>query len=391
LAKFKVGIVGLSRGKGYVGVFAAHPRVEVAAVCDIDEDKLNIVGDAFKLEDKHLYKNYDEFINDDFDIVVIASPIPMHTEHTLKALAAGKHVLCEQTVAYTVDECEQVIEAVKKSKKTYMMAENYCYFYFIQEWKKIIKEGRLGKIIYAEAEYIHNIEEILIDKETGKRFWRNLRAPIWYCAHPIGPILFLTDDKIIKASGRHCGFNRWPDKEKELGFLDMEVGIFETENGMIFKILRSQVAAHHHMVWYSLYGTKGSLENQRIRNQNGIQCIEDETGIDKQIQFGEKPELIQPGYESFASFVPTGIDENKKGGELIQHKLVDPSAPKDAYVGLHGTSEYYLIRDFIDSIENKTKPPIDVIRSVEFTIPGIIAHESALNNGEWKDVPQYTW
>jgi len=389
-SKFKIGIAGLSRGRSWVDVFESHSsRVEVVALCDIDEDKLKEVGEAFKLEDKHLYRKYDEFINDNFDIVAIATPIPFHTEHTVKALESGKHVLCEQTVAYTVAECEKVIDTVKKSGKSYMMAENYCYFHYIQQWKKMINEGRLGEIVYAEAEYIHNVEELLINGKTGERFWRNLRAPIWYSAHTIGPILYLTNDRIVRASGRHCGYHRWPDKIKEPGFLDMEVGIFETKNGIILKILRSQTAVHHHMVYYCLYGTKGSVENHRIRGQKGILTIENETGIDKQVQFGEKPELIQPGYETFSP-PPPKIDKDKVGGQLIDSKLVDPNAPEDAYI-VHGTSEYYLIKEFLDSIENKTKPPIDVIRSVEFTIPGIIAHESALKNGEWMEVPQYSW
>ena len=49
-----------------------------------------------------------------------------------------------------------------------MMAENYCYFHYVLQWKKMIAAGRLGEIYYAEGEYIHEITEILEDPKTGE-------------------------------------------------------------------------------------------------------------------------------------------------------------------------------------------------------------------------------
>lgn len=65
-----------------------------------------------------------------------------------------------------------------------------------------------------------------------------------------------------------------------------------------------------------------------------------------------------------------------------------PNAPEGARVGAHGTSEYYLVRDFIDALTTGKRAPIDAVRASEFTIPGIIAHESAKQGGVWLDVPQ---
>ena len=59
-----------------------------------------------------------------------------------------------------------------------MMAENYCYFHYIREWQKMINQGRLGTIVYAESEYIHEIVNLLVDPNTGERHWRSRRAPI---------------------------------------------------------------------------------------------------------------------------------------------------------------------------------------------------------------------
>jgi predicted dehydrogenase len=357
MEKLKVGIAGLGRGVSLLNVFSGHPDIEITAICDIDEKKLKEVGDLFKLPDNKRFKNYDDFINSDFDIVVISTPIPYHTEQTIKALENKKDVLCEQTVAYTIEECEKVLNTVKKTKRIYMMAENYCYFHYIREWKKIVENGKIGEIYYAEGEYIHNILHLLVDEKEGKYFWRAERPPILYCAHTLGPLLSIMNDRIIKGCGLTTGFKKMPKYKNFIGFLDIEVGLFKTQKGAIIKILRSQVAARPHMVWYSLYGTKGHLEGPRDRG-DGLYYSE-----------GETPEKGIP----------------------YPCPLSDPSLSGEAAKGGHGTSEYYMIRDFIESVKNRRRPPVDIIRAIDFTVPGIIAHMSAMKGGEWLDVPLFNW
>lgn len=362
MKKYRVGIVGLSRGRGFVDVFAAHPRVEVSALCDLNESLLAELGEAFSLPDSSLHTDYESFLNTDTDIVIIATPIPEHTAHTIAALEAGKHALCEQTVAYTVAECEQVVETVKRTGKQYMMAENYCYFDYVRKWKDLVASGSIGDIYYAEGEYIHEIMDLLVDEKSGTWFWRHERPPIWYCAHTLGPVLTLMDDRIVKACGLTTGFNRAPTYTDHPGFLDFEIGLFKTAKGKVVKILRSQTAARPHMVWYSLYGTKGHLEN-------GRDPLGDNTGL----------------YYSDDSM------QTYDSAERMHCTDSDPLAPPEARRGGHGTSEYYLIRDFLDAVEHNVRPPIDAVRSTDLTIPGIVAHESAMKGGAWLDVPLLNW
>jgi len=79
----------------------------------------------------------------------------------------------------------------------------------------------------------------------------------------------------------------------------------------------------------------------------------------------------------------------EEGAQVIDCLTVDPNAPAEARQGGHGTSEYYMVRDFIDSLEQGCKPPIDVVRAMDFTIPGIVAHEAAMKGGVWLDVPLF--
>ena len=362
MRKWKVGIVGLRRGGGFVRVFSHHPQIEIAAACDLNQERLADTASAFELPDDRCYTGYDAFLEAPTDIVVIATPIAFHAEQTIKAVESGKHVLCEQTAAYTVEDCERIVNAVKRTGMTYMMAENYCYFHYIGEWKKLIDQGKLGKIFYAEAEYVHEIINLLADPETGEYHWRHDRPPIWYCAHCLGPLLMLANDRIVQACGSHAGFNKAPEQSDHIGFLDMEVGLFRTQKGALFKILRSQVAHRYpHMVWYSLYGTGGYVESDRHDpSGNGLLYIDGEMS-------------------------------KKDGAKVMPCAQKDPNAPEEASAGGHGTSEYYMIRDFLHAIENSTRPPIDVIRAMDFTVPGLIAHESAMTDGNWREVPLFGW
>lgn len=348
--KWKVGVVGLQRGKVFVDVFKSHPKTEVVAICDVNEGLLENVGKELSLSDKGMFTFFDDFLaKSPVDIVVIATPIEFHTEQTLKSLEAGKDVLCEQTMAYTIADCEKVVDAVKRTGRVYMMAENYIYFHYLRKWKEIVSQGKLGTIVYAENEYLNPIVPLLVDEKTGKFSWRAVRAPIWYCAHSIGPLLYLMDDRIVKAMGILGDFQSYPQYRDYIGFVDVEVGIFQTLKGAIIKVLVSNVSPRGHIIYYSLYGTKGYLETPRKGNEGLF-------------------------------YVPQEMDSPMP----FPCPVVDPEPP-------HRIPEFYLVEDFLKAVETRSRPPIDVIRSADFTVPGLVAHQSALSGGKWLDVPLFEW
>ena len=199
---YKVGVVGVSRGGSYMRHYARSERTQITALCDLDETKLADCGKHLGLPDSALYTDYDAFLDSDIDIVVVGTPIPFHAEQAVKALKAGKHVLSEVTMANTVEGCREIWETAKTAKGKYMLAENYIYFHFMKQWRQYVKDGLLGDIHYAEAEYIHDIRHLLVVKTSGETFWRTYRPPIHYCTHCLGPIMSLIGggDYIVKAT-----------------------------------------------------------------------------------------------------------------------------------------------------------------------------------------------
>ena len=356
MEKLKVGLVGIGRGTAYGNIFTKHPFTEVVALCDTNEEKLEKHGRDYGLSDNALFTDYGNFIESGCDIVVLGTPMPYHADEVVDAIEAGCHVLSEVTAASTLEGCERIWNAVRTHDRKYMMAENCCYMHFAQEWKAIADAGKLGDIYYAEADYVHEIRDLIIDAVTGEEKWRVHRAPLHYCSHSLGPILqMMPDDYIVSCTASGNRATILPHEGD--GFIDMQVGLFKTKKGATIKVCRSSVATRKTpLCTYSVYGTKGCLESGRTRYDNmGLKYIEGED----------------------AECVPMKISTS------------DPNAPAEARLGGHGTSEYYLVRDFLDSVIHDTKPPIDVVRAMDMSVPGLIAHEAAMEGGVWKEIPLF--
>lgn len=350
---FRIGLVGVGRGSGYGRVFAHDPRCEIVACCDANEQALARFQQELGLPDDRCFASYADFVALDMDVVFVGTPIPFHAEQTVAALEGGKHVLSEVTASNTIEGCRQIVEAVQRTGRRYMLAENCCYWPFAAQWRQWVQAGRLGEIFYAECEYVHDIRSLVYDPVTQTQRWRAKRPPLHYCSHSLGPILEIMGDRIVRAMGVGNGRRILP--EGDLGGIDMQVALFETQKGATIKLLRSSVAprkpAYH---YYSLQGTKGYVES----NRRGI-----------------------PGPGML--YVEGEMDDTQE----IEVTTIDASLPEEARAGGHGTAEWSLVQDFLAALEAGVKPPLDEVRAMDLTVPGLIAHESAMQGGVWLEVP----
>lgn len=92
----------------------------------------------------------------DIDVVDIVTPNYMHAEMAIAALEAGKHVICEKPLAMNTEEAERVLEAARKSGKLHMICHNYRFAPAVRYAKKLIEEGRLGRIYHVRAVYLQD-------------------------------------------------------------------------------------------------------------------------------------------------------------------------------------------------------------------------------------------
>ena len=157
--KLKVGVVGLSRGHIHAMNSIKASNIELTAVCDIDHQRIDRQKKYYPDSVKIYYDHKELCADPNVDAVIMATPIDVHADTVIDALNAGKHVLSEVIVATTIDDIYRIGEAIKKSGKVYMMAENYCYIRPLLIVENLIKNGKFGEIFYAESEYLKDFQE----------------------------------------------------------------------------------------------------------------------------------------------------------------------------------------------------------------------------------------
>lgn len=156
----KTAVVGLGfMGQTHVSCYQNSPLSHLAAVGDANAGKMrsgarvagNIDSNApLDLSDVRTTSDIAALIADpEIELIDFCLPTREHARHTIAALQAGKHVLCEKPLAWTVLECDQVIEAWKSSGKYLLIG--HCLRFWPQYVRahEMIQSGELGQVLYA--------------------------------------------------------------------------------------------------------------------------------------------------------------------------------------------------------------------------------------------------
>ncbi len=357
----RFGVIGLRRGASFLRVCRAAEGATVAAIFDIDADA---VGTAAAEIGAQPFTNYDDFLNADIDAVVIASPLPFHAGQAAQALRADKHVLSEVTACLNLEQARDLVAAAKESNAIYMMAENYRYFDEVELLKRLADDERFGEIYFLEGEYVHDCKDLWFD-DNGNLTWRGKGQLGVYCTHSLGPLLYITGDRVETVS---CvavpGGKYLPDNHNPTMHLMQMV----TDSGKVLRVRVDHVSSRpHQMAYYSVQGNRGSFESWRGH------------GDKNKIWFADDHEPSRLGRD--------GAQWHDTDTYAARYTPDRVAAPAEASLGGHGTSEYWLLRDFLAAVRGEIACPIDVHRAMDYTLPGIVALESALTHGSPITVP----
>ena len=143
--------------------------VVVAAVAARDRNR------AEQFAERHhiplVYDHYDSVIADDsLDVIYNPLPISHHLEYTVKALRAGKHVLCEKSFALNAREAEEMHAVAQDTGLVLIEAFHYRYHPIFQRALEIVESGTLGKLEHIDARFVvgtPNAENIRMHYDTG--------------------------------------------------------------------------------------------------------------------------------------------------------------------------------------------------------------------------------
>jgi len=356
----RFGVIGLRRGQSFVRVCRAVGGAVVTALFDVDHAHAERAAAEIGAM---AYVDLDALLGADIDAVVIASPVPYHARQAVAALGAGKHVLSEVAACCTLAEAQALVQAARASAAVYMLAENYRYFDEVELIKRMHADGRFGEVYYGEGEYLHDCKGLWYN-EDGSLTWRGSGAAGVYCTHSLGPLLYVTGDRVAAVSALAVPGGQF---DAHVTFPTMHLLQMVTTGGVTLRVRVDHVSPRpHQMAYYALQGTRGSYEAWRGYGDSSKAWLGDE----------QEPSLFHAPARWHA------LEE--QAPRYIPERL---AAPSQARSGGHGASEYWLLRDFLAAVRGAMASSIDVYRALDYTLPGIRAVESAQSGGAPVSVP----
>jgi len=380
-----MGVVG--GGFGAEFQWHLHPQSRVVAVCDLRDERLRVLKERYRCD--ALYKDYKRFLQHrGLDAVAIFTPPHLHVPMALEALAAGKHVISAVPAGLSRAELEQLLAAVKKSGLKYMMAETSRFRPDVLTCEQWAREGRFGTIFYSEAEYHHTgdnefcygerfdcqtCQEDAYDKGTFRveravQTWSCL-PPMFYPTHATGLIIPVIKERFVEVTA--IG---WGERHQMLGdknyyknpFWNSQA-FFKTSGGHSARISVWWHAAAGHTERGAFYGDRMSYVMERPEGSPPVLIRQSPR---RQSQIGI--------YDSHVAIEPIKVPDHRE-------KL---PAELRAVRTSHGNSHPFITHEFVASIVEDRLPAVNVWEAIAYTMPGLVAHQSALQGGVQLKIPE---
>lgn len=367
--KVRMGVVGGRFGASFY--WHTHPQSEVVAVSDLRPERLERLKDVYQCD--RGYPSLSELITDpEVEAVAIFTGAPDHVRHSVECMKAGKHVACAVPAGCAVEECEELLDTVKQTGLTYMMFETSYYRQPMISARKWWKEGRFGEIYYSESEYHHaGLDSLFI--ENGERTWRYGYPPMLYPTHTLAFLVGLTGERLtdVMCVGWGSDAVYWKDNAYDNPFSN-QTAFFKTNEGHSHRASVFWEGAHRGTERGQWYGTEMSFfmphphghDAAIVRPEGHTET--DDAGFERTL----------PAFEEYGK---TAWYETDMLPEPLRHDTG------------HGGSHTFLTHEFVEALIQERRPSIDVVESLAYTVPGIIAHESSLKDGEQLRIPQYEW
>lgn len=355
----RVGVVGV--GRGY-WAFAREAKeklgLKLVALCDIRDDALAKAGKELGVA---TYTDYGKFLEHDMDAVILANYFPDHAPFAIRALEAGKHVMSEVSACFTLGQGAALCDAVEKSGRIYMFAENCCYMLHAQEMRRIFQSGALGEFVYGEGEYVHpDSADFWNSISQGQYHWRNWLPATYYCTHSLGPLMYITDTWPVKVNACAMPYRaddpvaaRRPVRNDAASVITVRMN-----TGAVVKII--QYFLRGHGLWFRVHGSLGAVENLREGDSNRIR-------------------LRQEGYHG----------KPAKPLDKIYLPRWPAAFRRGATAAGHGGGDFFMNYYFAQAIRTGTQPYLDVYRGVAMSMVGIQGWRSALDDSNTVEVPDF--
>ena len=371
--KLRIALVGLGFGAEFVPIYLDHPDVASVAICDLNPQRLQEVGDRFNIQQR--FRDAAEIIrSDEFDAVHLISGIPEHAWQTVAVLNSGKHCACTVPMATSIADLQAILAAQKQSGKNYMMMETAVYTRQFQYARGLQEQGAFGRIQFLRGAHYQ-------DMEGWPLYWAGL-PPMWYATHAISPLLAIANTRAVKVHCYGSGVMRDDLYRQYHNPYPVETAIFQLETpGLAVEVTRSLFhCARPYMESFVVYGENACYEWQMEDASPMLfemSPVVKDNVRDVKISQPPTPDRVERLPAAIAKYTQRFVYNNEN-----KHLSFEQGG------GHHG-SHPYLVNEFIRSIVEERAPRIDAGTAANWTAAGICAHASALHQGEAVEVPDF--
>jgi len=373
----QIAVVGLgSRGSlTWIPQIQNMEHCRITAICD----PIEALHCKARAQLKHpdgvkAYTRYEDVLADkNVDAVALTVRCRKQGELAAQALEAGKHVNCEVPAAHSLEDCWRIVVAQERSGKVYHLAEQLRFAGYVQAWRKLVADGALGKITYAEGQYLHYfVVKCFQNFSTGQFYhpdeaashpeaiktWLHEMPPIHYLPHDLSPLLTVLDDRVVEVVGMST--DSPSAAHPQLDWPDMQASLMKTAKGTLMRMMVSFSQPHPdpegYYHWQQIIGTRGCVELGRSRKDTPRLWFADSSVKDK--------------VEANWSWEPEG-------------------ATPEARASGHGGLDYYVHAVFRDAVLGVKPLELDVYRAMDITAPSIVAADSIAQGGAKLTMPDF--
>lgn len=401
-SKIKIGLIGVGlRGTTHLANLLKRDDVQVAAICDIDENRIAIAED---LMDKANKKRPDTFGKDpydyqnllqlkDLDAVVISTPWLWHTRMAVDAMEAGKYAGVEVSAANTLEECWDLVNTHERTGTHMMILENVNYRRDVMAVLHMVKQNVFGELVHFRCGYQHDLRHVKFnDGKTaygkGVEFGENgISESKWrtahsvkrnadvYPTHGLGPIATMAD---VNRGNRLVSMTSHATKGIGLHNYVVEVGGEDHPNAKVkFK--------------------QGDVITSTLETANGETIIiTHDCNLPRPYSLGFRVQGAQGLWEVDGNRIyiegqsdPHQWDAAGRWLQKYDHPLWKKYGDVAQGAG-HGGMDFFVMNAFIESVKANIAPPLDVYDAAAWSAVTPLSEKSIANNGEPQDFPDFT-
>lgn len=393
MERVRIGFVGLGqRGNGMLATFLAVPEVDVVAICDVYQDRVDDIAKKIKEKrnyDARKYTDFKEFLNDkELDAVYIATSWEAHINQAIDCMNKGIPCAMEVAGAYSIKDCWRLVKAYEKSKTPIMMMENCCYDKFELLSTALVRAGKLGEVIHCHGAYTHDLRKEILGGNVNRHYrLRNYMSRNCenYPTHELGPIakilninrgnrMLYVSSVSSKSRGLHEFANKPECEDKSLKDVAFKQGdVVSTsimcENGETITMTLNTTLPAHYSREFQVKGTKG--------------CTDMDTNM-----------VLLDGNIDENVWDPSEFNKKYFGNAKDQYDEYLPDCwknitPEEVTLG-HGGMDIFLVRAFVNCVKNNLPMPIDVYDAAAWYSITPLSEKSIRHHGKPYKIPDFT-